>query len=298
MKLNIFNQTDLERMQMGLILSVNKGTPESCYLLQIEYSNSNSKTKSNNKEERPYVIIGKGVVFDSGGYNIKYGNFGNMKSDMTGSAYAYGLIRKLALNNINGRFIALLPIVENMLDGTATLPGDIITACNFKTVEIVDTDAEGRCIMADCLAYSKRFNPINCMDIATLTGQADHIFDGKSTVVMGYPHSFLEKYVKIGNTETCEHAWNLPMWKEYIDLTKSKIANYRNDCNECKASTIFAGAFLSNFVPPNVEKWIHCDIAGVAYKEGSELKYGSTGEGFDTMYKFILNSFRITSKLK
>jgi leucyl aminopeptidase len=228
-------------------------------------------------------------MFDSGGYNIKLHNMHEMKNDMTGSAIVYGIFKLLSKMNVKGRFVGLLPLVENMVDSNAYRPGDIIKAYNGKTVEIINTDAEGRLIMADALAYSANFNPSLCIDIATLTGQAGSIFDNKSSVVLGNSNAHIQQIIKIG-MENNEKFWELPMWNEFVNATKSKIADYRNDAPESKASTIYAGAFLSNFVPKDVN-WLHLDIAGVdMLKNDISHRYsGATGEILRTLFEFLYN---------
>jgi leucyl aminopeptidase len=242
-----------------------------------------------NKKSKTIALIGKGVMFDSGGYNIKNGDFSDMKQDMTGSAIVYAIFKLLAKNQVNGRFIGLLPLVENMVDANSIRPGDILKAYNGKTVEIIDTDAEGRLIMADALAYSKKFNPYMCIDIATLTGQAATIFDNKSSVIMGNNNKYIQKMIRAGNDNN-EKIWELPMWNEYVELTKSKIADFKNYTYESKAGTIMAGAFLSNFIPEKAH-WIHLDIAGVDnLKHNSVMRhYGATGEILRSLFSFLQN---------
>ena len=177
-----------------------------------------------------------------------------------------------------------------MIGSNAIRPGDILKAYNGKTVEIIDTDAEGRLIMADALAYSKNYNPYMCIDIATLTGQAGTIFDYKSSVIMGNNNKYIQKMIKSG-IENNEKIWELPMWSEYIELTKSNIADIKNYTYESKAGTIMAGAFLSHFIP-NDTNWIHLDIAGVdSLSHDTKLRhYGATGEILRTLFSFLENS--------
>jgi leucyl aminopeptidase len=210
-----------------------------------------------------------------------------MKNDMTGSAIVYGLFQLLSQFQIKGHFYGILPLVENMVDSNAIRPGDIIRAYNGKTVEITNTDAEGRLIMADALAFSERFHPYLCIDIATLTGQASSIFDHKSSVIMGNHNKYIQKMIQAG-IENNEKIWELPMWKEYIDATKSNIADLKNTTYESKAGTIMAGAFLSHFIPPS-SHWIHLDIAGVdnLKKNSSMRHYGASGEIMRTLFSFL-----------
>jgi len=282
-KIKTLNEKELKKKGLNLILSVNNGSSNPAMLLTLEYKNTNKNVK-------PIVLVGKGVMFDSGGYNLKTGDFSDMKNDMTGAAIVYGVIDLLARSNNKGYFIGLLPLVENMVDSKATRPGDIITAYNKKTVEIIDTDAEGRLIMADALAYSKNFKPSLCIDIATLTGDAAYSFGGKSSVIMGNNNKYITSIIKYGVNNN-ERIWELPMWNEYLDQTESEIADYKNHSRGAQAGAIMAGAFLSNFIPKNTS-WIHLDIAGVDLNEGdSKRSFGSTGEIFRTLYEFSKNYF-------
>jgi leucyl aminopeptidase len=281
--LKILNKNQLKKIGCNLILGVNQGSLNKPMLIILEYKHNISK------KEKPIALIGKGVMFDSGGYNLKTMDFSDMKNDMTGSAIVFGIFKLLSKFKVNGHFIGLLPLVENMIDGNAIRPGDILKSYNGKTVEIVDTDAEGRLIMADALAYSAKFKPSLCIDIATLTGQAGAIFDHKSTIIMGNNNKYIQKMIKEGK-ENNEKIWELPMWQEYINMTKSNIADFKNHNYESKAGTIMAGAFLSNFIPNNTN-WIHLDIAGVdSLKHNSNTRhYGATGEILRTLFSFLQN---------
>ena len=280
-KIKILNKEQLEKIGCNLILGVNQGSKNKPMLVILEYKYKNT--------DKPIALIGKGVMFDSGGYNLKSGNFGDMKNDMTGSAIVFAIFKLLSKFKISGHFIGLLPLVENMIDANAIRPGDILTAYNGKTVEITDTDAEGRLIMADALAYSIKYKPYMCIDIATLTGQAAAIFDNKSSVIMGNNNKYIQKMIKAG-TDNNEKIWELPMWKEYIDLTVSNIADFRNYTYEAKAGTIMAGAFLSNFIPKDTN-WLHLDIAGVDnLKFNSHIRhYGASGEIVRSLFAFLQN---------
>lgn len=280
--IKILNKSKLEKIGCNLILGVNQGSKNKPMMVILEYKNNPIKNKT-------IALIGKGVMFDSGGYNIKHGNFSDMKNDMTGSAIIYGIFKLLSKFNIKGHFVGLLPLVENMVDANAIRPGDILKAYNGKTVEIIDTDAEGRLIMADALSYSDNYKPYMCIDVATLTGQAVSIFDSKSSVVMGNNSKYIQKMIQSGIRNN-EKIWELPMWEEYIDLTKSNIADLRNYTYESKAGTIMAGAFLSNFIPKKTN-WLHLDIAGVDnLPHGSNIReYGATGEILRSLFDFLKN---------
>jgi leucyl aminopeptidase len=283
-KVKILDETKLQKLGCNLILSVNKGSFDKCAMVILEYKNIDNKT-----ENKPIVLVGKGVMYDTGGYSLKLGDMSDMKSDMTGSAIVYAIIKLLSENNIKGHFIGILPIVQNDIDGKATKPGDVVKSYIGKTVEIVDTDAEGRLILADGLGYARNYNPYLCIDVATLTGQASAIFGDKSTVIMGNNNKYIQKMIKNG-IDNNEKIWELPIWNEYVVMTKSKIADLRNYSKEAHASSIMAGAFLSNFIP-NKSNWIHLDIAGVSFldRESQSRFSGGTGEILRTLYNFLVN---------
>ena len=285
-KLKVYDEKILKKIGCNLILGVNNGSKYPAKLLILEYKNLDKKDKKD-KKSKPVALIGKGVMFDSGGLNIKGGDFSDMKTDMAGSAIVYGTLKLLEHFNVKGHFIGLLPIVENMVDANSTRPGDILTAYNGKTVEIIDTDAEGRLIMADALAFSKNFNPYLCIDIATLTGQAAAIFGNKSAVVMGNNNKLIQDIINSGNKNN-EKFWELPMWKEYVELTKSNIADYKNYTYGVSAGTIMAGAFLSNFIPENTN-WLHLDIAGVDFlKFNTNNRFsGASSESLRSLFTFL-----------
>ncbi len=288
-KIKILDEKILKKIGCNLILSVNKGSYNKCAMVILEYKNLKDTLKETVKENKPIVLIGKGVMYDTGGYNLKSGDMSDMKSDMTGSAIVYAIIKLLSENNIKGHYIGILPIVQNDIDGNAMKPGDIIKSYIGKTVEILNTDAEGRLVLADGLGYAKNYNPYLCIDIGTLSEQTSSIFGEKSTIIMGNNNKYIQKMIKTG-MDNNEKIWELPIWSEYIEMTKSSIADLRNYSKETKASSIMAGAFLYNFVP-NKSNWIHLDIAGVSYlsHETNSRISGGTGEILRTVYNFLVN---------
>ena len=284
-KITVLNEAKLKKLGCNLILGVNQGSKNKPLMVILEYRGQGQEQE----QEQPIALIGKGVMFDSGGYNIKRGDFSDMKNDMTGSAIVYGIFKLLSKFNVKGHYIGLLPLVENMVDGNSIRPGDILKAYNGKTVEIIDTDAEGRLIMADALSYSAKYKPKLCIDIATLTGQAVSIFDSKSSVIIGNSNRYIQKMIKAGINNN-EKIWELPMWEEYVNLTRSNIADIKNYTYESKASTIMAGAFLSQFIPDKTD-WIHLDIAGIdTLSYDNEMRHsGATGEILRSLFDFLRN---------
>jgi len=286
LKISILNEKELKKIGMNLILAVNQGSQYPAYCVKMEYKNLPKKDNKSSSQQ-PIVFIGKGVMFDTGGYSIKGGDFSDMKNDMNGSAVVYGLMKLICHQKVKGHFVGLCPLVENMIDAKATRPGDVITCYNKKTVEIVDTDAEGRLIMADCLAYSEKYKPSVVFDIATLTGDTAYMFGGKSSLVIGNNNELVQKIIQCGK-ENNEKIWELPLWQEYIDLTQSNIADYKNYSYDAQAGAIMAGAFLSNFIPEKC-KWIHLDIAGVdnLSQDSNTRSSGSSGEILRTLFTYV-----------
>ena len=282
----VLDENELKEKGLNLLLSVNSSGSNPAYLVILEYLHDADKN------DKSICLVGKGVMFDTGGYNIKLGDFSDMKDDMAGTAVIYGVFKLLSHFKVKGRYVGLLAIVENKINEFATLPGNVVTAYNKKTVEILNTDAEGRLILADALSYSEKFNPKLCIDVATLTGAAVTTFGGLSTVVIGNTNANtdIKKIIDEGKLNH-EKLWQLPLWDEYIRLTKSNVADYKNISYEISAGTIMGAAFLSHFIPKNV-KWIHLDIAGVAILKNATntRQYGGTGESMRTIFSFLLHN--------
>ena len=272
LKLEIMKKSKLKKEKMNLILAVNSGSKNEPYLLTLKWMPL--------KNKKPIVLLGKGVTFDSGGMNIKYGDFTDMKTDMTGAAAVFALLRFCALNKIKKNVIAVMPLVENMINEKAHRPGDVIKSHSGKNVEITNTDAEGRLILADSLSYSKKLNPCCLIDVATLTGQAGSIFDRLSIVVLGNNKSLIKKYEECGE-EMNEKVWELPLWNEFRKNLDSQIADIQNS-SKSSAGVINAAMFLQEFVPPKVD-WMHVDIAGVSYNKQS----GATGYSILSLYDLL-----------
>lgn len=275
-KLRIYDEATLKKEKMNLILSVNNGSKNKPYLLVLSYLPL--------KRQDPAVLVGKGVTFDAGGINLKFGNFHDMKTDMTGASVVFSVINLLAKMKVKKNVIALIPLVENMIGQNAARPGDVIVSHSKKTVEITNTDAEGRLIMADCLSFCKKFNPSYIIDVATLTGSVGRMFDNMSTAMMGNNNKMQSLFEKTSD-DFNELVWKLPLWKEFNDHLKSKVADLKNS-NDRGGQTMVAGSFLSNFVPKDT-KWMHLDIAGVSYFENSPKYKGATAASIHPIYDFI-----------
>jgi leucyl aminopeptidase len=282
-KISVLDEKQLAKEGLNLILAVNNGSTKPAMMIIIEYLNGV-------KEDHTTCLVGKGVMFDTGGVNIKYDDFSDMKTDMTGSAIVFGVIKTLAELDVKKNIIGLLPIVQNDVDGKSTHPGDIVKSHSGKNVEIVDTDAEGRLILADAISYCKKFQPKVIIDIATLTGQVEDIFDGLATGLMGNNDGLIEKIRQSSLIEN-EKSWQLPIWDETIQDTKSVIADLKNVDVDGGGDTIKAASFLLNFLPNKHINWVHLDIGGVAYnKEDTDFRYaGATGEFYRTLVNYCIH---------
>ncbi len=284
-KMRVLEEKQLKKEGLNLILAVNAGSKNPAKMVILEYCSS-----AKEKKEKSVCLVGKGVMFDTGGYNLKTGDFADMKEDMAGSAIVFGMMNLIAEMKWKGRYVGILPIVENMVDGRATRPGDVVKSYNGKTVEITDTDAEGRLILADAIAYTENYKPKMILDVATLTGSAAYIFGNKATAIMGYRNGLIHELKEMGE-KYHEHMWDLPMWEEYLELTKSQIADYKNLTTTAHAGAIMGGAFLYHFVPKEYKdiQWVHMDIAGVDYLPTDTItrSQGATAESFSTIFHFL-----------
>ncbi len=276
-KLEVMDEQKLIKEKLNLILGVNNGSKNKPYLLILKYMPV--------KKGPVGVMVGKGVTFDSGGINLKYGNFADMKTDMTGAAVVYSVINILAKNKIKKNVVALIPLVENMIGQTAIRPGDVIVSHSKKTVEITNTDAEGRLIMADCLSYCKKYKPAYVIDVATLTGSASSLFNKMSIAMMGNENGMQSLFEEKTNEEN-EKVWKLPFWEEYNKYLVSNVADLKNSADKVGGQIMIAGMFLYNFVPEDTN-WLHLDIAGVSYAENSSKYNGATGKSINPIYEFV-----------
>lgn len=249
----------------------------------------NKYSKMKNKHDT-IVLVGKGVTFDAGGINLKFDpDMNQMKTDMLGSAVVYGIIDTLARLKVKKNVIGLIPLIENMPGQSAIKPGDIITAYNGKTIEVLDTDAEGRLIMACSLAYSEKFKPKYLIDFATLTGQAGTITNGESSIIMSNDNKLSNKAIEIGEKEY-ERLTRLPIYKEHEHELLSMVADIKNISNDINGTDcIYAGAFLKEFIPKGV-KWLHIDICKNYLKESDKYyPRGCTGIGYKLGLKLVMD---------
>ena len=274
--------SELKQLKMGGILAVNQGSKTPPALIILEYG---PKYKKNGT----VCLVGKGVTFDTGGISIKPArDMEKMKYDMSGAATVIGTMGVIADLKLPLHVVALAPAVENMVAENPQRPGDIIKMFNGKSVEVLNTDAEGRLILADALAYSEKFKPKAIIDLATLTGMCVYTFGDKAIGLMGTDERLLNRIKKAGE-ETGERCWELPLWDEY----RSQIKGHHSDLVNIGGSyggTITAGMFLKEFVPPKIP-WAHLDIAGTAWCDSPryDCPKGATGVGVRLLAELISN---------
>jgi leucyl aminopeptidase len=281
LSVELYRKEELLKMNMGGILAVNQGSKEPPVLLKLEWKHPKSKNK------KPYVFVGKGVMYDSGGLSIKPtdNSMDYMKSDMAGGAVVAGLMYSIARNKMPVHAIALVPATDNRVDALSYSPGDVITMYNGKTVEVMNTDAEGRLILADALSYADKYEPELVCSIATLTGAAARAVGPYGIASMG--NAKTEFFDKLENSgfNTFERVVRFPFWDDYGDMLKSDIADMKN-IGGASAGAITAGKFLEKFTN---HPFIHLDIAGVAFthKPRFYYKFGATGVGVRLLYNFV-----------
>jgi len=285
-KLEVFDKKDLEKMGWGGVLTVNLATPEKAKAFVIEYKGAK------NKNARPVVIVGKGVIFDSGGYNLKPGiHLDNMHQDMAGAASILGVFKVLRKLKIKKNVIGICVLGENMIDGRAYRPTDIVKTLSGLTVEITNTDAEGRVMLADGITYADKFKPEFLLTIATLTGAAAIALGNRYSAIMGNDLR-LRKAVYRAGKETDDLVWPLPIHPDFKKKIDSKIADIRNgDTGTAHlAGSQKGGAFLERFIKKN--KWCHIDMGGTAFSSSDYKDYevdGATGAGTRLLIKFLEN---------
>ncbi len=280
---NVLEKNQIESLKMGGLLAVNKGSIDPPTFSILEYKPKNAKNK------KPIVLVGKGVVYDTGGLSLKptAGSMDLMKSDMAGAACMAATIYATALNQSDVHLIGLIPATDNRPGMNAYTPGDVITMYDGTTVEVLNTDAEGRMILADALAYSNKLNPELVIDAATLTGAAVVAIGTKASCLMGNAkQKVMDQLIESGN-DVHERLVQLPFWDEYYDEMKSSIADLKNVGGKY-AGMITAGKFLEHFVK---SPYVHLDIAGPSFLESPQdyKGKGGTGVGIRLLLNFLEN---------
>jgi leucyl aminopeptidase len=272
----VLERADMEALAMNALLAVARGSHQAPKLIVVHY-------RGGPDGEAPLVLVGKGVTFDSGGISLKPGaEMDEMKYDMSGAATVLGTLKACATMKLPLNLSVIIPAVENMPGGDATRPGDIVTSMSGQTIEILNTDAEGRLILCDALTYAERFSPQTVIDVATLTGAC--------VVALGHVASglfanddTLARDLLAASDEAHDRAWQLPLWDEYQELLKSPFADMANIGGRW-GGAISAACFLSRFTKKF--EWAHLDIAGTAWKSGADK--GATGRPVPLLAHYLL----------
>lgn len=286
-KVEILGKSRMRSLKMAGLLAVNQGSTNEPTFTVLEWKPKNAINK------KPYVLVGKGVMFDSGGLSLKPPSaMEAMKSDMAGAASVFSVIRTIALNKLNIHVVGLLPATDNIPGQNALAPGDVIKMSNGKTIEVLNTDAEGRLILADALCYAEKYNPELVIDVATLTGSAS-VAIGKHGIV-GLQHNSKKQMGLLMKSgfNVYERIVEFPLWEEYDKEIESDIADIKNIGSGKSAGMITAACFLKNFIS---YPWIHLDIAGMGYMESKEgyLGKGGTAIGVRLLYDFFKHKISI-----
>ena len=276
LKVQVLEEKDMDKLGMGALLSVSRGSREPAKLIVMQH-NGGKKT------DKPVVLVGKGVTFDSGGISIKPGAaMDEMKFDMCGAASVFGTVAAVAEMKLPINLVGIVPSTENMPDGLATKPGDIVTSMSGQTIEVLNTDAEGRMILCDALTYAKKFKPDVVVDIATLTGACVIALGKHATGLFSNDQPLADDLLAAGQT-TGDRAWQMPLWDEYDEQLKSNFADMANIGGR-DAGSITAACFLSRYTKDY--RWAHLDIAGVAWKSGGAK--GATGRPVPLLTEFLM----------
>ena len=272
----VLEEADMEALGMGSLLSVSRGSRQPAKLITMEYKGAG--------DNKPVVLVGKGLTFDAGGISLKPSQgMDEMKYDMCGSASVLGTLQAVAELNLPINVVGVVPSSENMPDGDANKPGDIVTSMAGKTIEILNTDAEGRLILCDALTYSERFDPEIVIDIATLTGAIIVALGSTTTGLMANNQQLADDLLKAGN-DSFDRAWQLPLWDDYQPLLDSNFADIANVGGK-EAGSVTAACFLSRFTEKFT--WAHLDIAGTAWNSGKNK--GATGRPVPMLVQYLLN---------
>ena len=276
-KVTVLDEDEMAKQGMNTLLSVASGSAEPAKLITLEY-------KGSKKDTRPYALVGKGVTFDTGGISIKpAAAMDEMKFDMCGAASVLGTVVAIAEMQLPINVVGIIPTTENMPGGKATKPGDIIKSMSGQTVEILNTDAEGRLILCDALTYAERFNPETVIDIATLTGACVIALGAHASGLLSNHNALARDLLNAGETSG-DRAWQLPLWEEYDKQLASPFADMANIGGR-EAGTITAACFLGRFT--SKYHWAHLDIAGTAWITGKQK--GATGRPVSLLTQYLLD---------
>jgi leucyl aminopeptidase len=275
--LDVLERKDMEKLGMGTLLSVARGSAQPPKLIVMQY-------RGGPKKAQPVALVGKGVTFDTGGISLKPApEMDEMKFDMCGAASVFGTLRAVAEMKLPINVVGIVPATENMPGGKATKPGDIVTSMSGQTVEILNTDAEGRLILCDALTYAERYNPSAVVDIATLTGACVIALGHVASGLFANDDALAKELLSAGDAAH-DRAWHMPLWDDYQEQLKSNFADFANIGGR-PAGSVTAACFLARFTKKF--KWAHLDIAGTAWKSGREK--GATGRPVPLLTQFLIN---------
>ena len=286
LKATVLEQKDMEKLGMGALLAVARGSHQPAKLIALEYWGGAKKAK-------PVVLVGKGITFDTGGISLKPAlEMDEMKYDMCGAASVLGTISAIAKMRLPLNVIGIIPTTENMPGGNADKPGDVVTSMSGQTIEILNTDAEGRLILCDALTYAERYDPDTVIDIATLTGACVIALGHVASGLLSTDDALAEELLQASG-RAADPAWRLPLWEDYQEQLKSNFADMANIGGRA-GGTITAACFLSRFTKKY--RWAHLDIAGTAWKSGKEK--GATGRPVPLLAQFLIERAAGTEKGK
>jgi len=276
-KTTVLEEKDMQKLGMGSFLSVTRGSEQPAKLITMEYGGAD-------KKQKPVVLVGKGITFDTGGISLKPGaEMDEMKYDMCGAASVLGAMQAIAEMGLKINVVGVIPTCENMPSGKATKPGDIVTSMSGQTIEILNTDAEGRLILCDALTYSAKFKPDTVIDIATLTGACIIALGHVASGMFSNEDNLAQELLAAGE-QSHDRAWQLPLWDDYQPLLDSNFADMQNIGGRA-GGTITAACFLSRFTKDY--RWAHLDIAGTAWKSGKDK--GATGRPVPLLTQYLIN---------
>jgi leucyl aminopeptidase len=276
LQVEVLERADMEKLGMGSFLGVAQGSVEPPKLIVLQH-------KKGKKSQKPVVLVGKGITFDTGGISLKPGaEMDEMKYDMCGAASVLGTLKAIAEMDLPLNVIGIIPTCENMPDGKAIKPGDVLTSMSGQTIEVLNTDAEGRLILCDALTYAERFEPGAVVDIATLTGACVIALGHHASGLFSNKDSLARELLEAGN-DALDRAWQLPLWDDYQGQLDSNFADIANIGGRAGGS-ITAACFLSRFAKKY--DWAHLDIAGTAWKSGKEK--GATGRPVPLLTEFLI----------
>ncbi len=276
-ELEVLEESDMAELSMDALLSISRGSANDAKLIILKYAGAAS-------DQKPVVLIGKGITFDSGGLSLKSGeNMMQMKYDMCGAAGVIGAFEACAKLQMKVNVICIVAAVENMPDGDACRPGDVVTSMSGKTIEVLNTDAEGRLVLCDAITYSERFDPDVIIDVATLTGACVVALGHHASGLISNDDDLADDLLAAGDA-IVDRAWRLPLWEEYQSQLDSPFADMKN-IGGMPAGVLTAGCFLSRFAED--QRWAHIDIAGSAWKWGTDD--GASGRPAGLLAQYLLN---------